>query len=92
MDERPYHILVRFGADVMAIHLASFGTLRFRALSNYMRVDGPPLILDALKEYLRSRGVQCKLKRDTPDCTILLKIRSGPRPEHVQELLDEWTR
>ena len=75
----------------MAIQMVSFGNLRFRAQSNYMRVDGPPLVLDALKEYLRSRGIRCKLKRDTQDCTILLKIRSGPRPDYVQELLDEWT-
>jgi hypothetical protein len=75
----------------MAIHTATYGTLHFRAHSDHMRVDGPPVILDALKEHLRSRGVHCKLKLDTQDRTILLKLRSGPSPERVKELLDEWT-
>jgi hypothetical protein len=56
-----------------------------------MRIDGPPRILDALKEYLKSCGVGCRLKRDRLDGSIRLKVRPGASPEHVRRLLDEWT-
>jgi hypothetical protein len=68
-----------------------FAALQFRDLGNYVRIDGPPRILDVLKEHFKSHGVGCKLKRDRFDGTVLLKVPPGPNPERVRRLLDEWT-
>jgi hypothetical protein len=71
---------------------STFAAMQFRDLGTYMRVDGPPQILDVLKEHFRSRGISCKLKVDRFDGTVLLKVRPGPSPDRVSGLLDEWTQ
>jgi hypothetical protein len=75
----------------MVLYAATFEVLHFRVLGTHMRIDGPALILDALKAHLKSRNVRCKLKRDLQDGSILLKVRPGQNHKHVRNLLDKWT-
>ena len=76
----------------MLIYAAAFGVLSFQVFGTHMRIDGPAPVLDALKAHLRSCDVHCKLKRDLQDGTIVLKVRPGQNPQHVRNLLEQWTK
>ena len=74
----------------LLVYAVTFASLHFRVLGTHMRIDGPALVLDALKAHLKSRNVPSKLKRDIQTGTILLKVRPGQNRMHVRDLLEQW--